>query len=129
MHNTENWTGKVQVVQSRIFEALMAIPGDTWGALKELIDNPIDAQATEIFVIRDEDRLTIMDNGHGMVPHMSQEDYDLLGYFKEELNAGKDPGEVSSIPKERSITRSYGRLSVLVFRPNRFRSGALKELF
>jgi hypothetical protein len=90
-------TGQFQIMQTHVLQHLMGIPGDAFGAIKELVDNSMDANASKIWIIRENNRVTIQDNGHGMVPHMTESDYEMLQLFKTELAQSNKPDDIRDL--------------------------------
>lgn len=100
-------TGRFQVMTTYVLQHLMGIPGDAFGAIKELVDNSMDANASKIWIIREKDRVMIQDNGHGMVPRMPDQDYQMLQLFKDELVAGNEPDDIRDLLDNPAAFASY----------------------
>lgn len=94
---TDQHQGDFQIMPTYILQHLMGIPGDAVGAIKELIDNSLDADASKIWIILEPNKVTVQDNGHGMIPRMPADDYSMLLLFKQDLSAGKEPADVRDL--------------------------------
>jgi len=90
-------TGTLQIMPAHIIQNLMAVPGDAIGTMKELVDNALDADASNVWVILEPNRITVQDDGHGMVPRMPEQDYEMLQLYKEEFMAGNEPDDVRDL--------------------------------
>lgn len=54
-------------------------------AIFEYVDNSRDAKATRVVIVLDPEAVDIYDNGSGMVPDMTDEEYDFLQAYKEDI--------------------------------------------
>lgn len=75
----------------------MSIPGNAMGAIKELVDNSLDASASRVWIILEPTRVIVQDDGHGMVNKMPDQDYQMLQLFKQELEAGNEPDDIRDL--------------------------------
>lgn len=57
--------------------------------LEQYVENGSDAHAKNIMVILEKSRISIFDDGHGLVPKMTPDVLGLLEAYKEDLDAGK----------------------------------------
>ncbi len=76
--------GKLSVSVPRSIIYLGSIYHSPFEALMELLENGLDAGATRLFVELSQDRITVIDNGHGMIPDLTVEDNDMVELIKEE---------------------------------------------
>lgn len=88
----------IQVTERFLLNSLTSRGYDPYSALSELIDNSIDADATEIDITVNKDVITIKDNGTGMSEEKLIESMNLgsnreyeenhIGYFGQGMNSG-----------------------------------------
>jgi len=91
-------TNTIQVKERFLLNSLTSQGYNPMSALDELIDNSIDAEATEITITISKDGITIKDNGCGMTPETLMESINLgsdreydennIGYFGSGMNTG-----------------------------------------
>ena len=62
--------------------------------LEQYVENGYDAGAKQVIVILEKYRVAIFDDGNGLVPKMSPDDYDTLRVYKEDLESEKLSGDL-----------------------------------
>lgn len=77
------WTPKVIVDLGRIYPPPEAIA--------QAVENGIDAEATTVWVVIEQKRIMVIDNGHGMIPFLLPEDQDRIDTAYERMQSGKLP--------------------------------------
>lgn len=88
MDNTNDFE-MPQFDQANTILVLAAMYDSTNESIAQSIDNPIDADATWIQVKVSPTSLLIVDNGTGMVPHMTSDDLEILKDYYEKSNKGE----------------------------------------
>src|SRR5688500_5861577 len=94
----ENWV-KHLTVDRRIVRLLSASTYENFpGAIKEMVSNAYDADATEVNITIDlkKDFIEIRDNGNGMTP-------DEFGFFLRIAGQKRDKSRISSVYGRRQI--------------------------
>lgn len=82
---------------SRVYKSPMAV-------IAEYLENGADANATKIWVVIEPDKITIVDNGTGMVPDILEEDRHLLEQFtKGDYTGETDIRQLVSPPTRSSL--------------------------
>lgn len=91
----EQFTGTMRIL--RTADSLTSLgtmyPHNT-DVLEQYVENGYDAGATQVIVVLEKNRIAIFDDGHGLVPRMSPDDYDTLGAYKEDLDSQKISGDL-----------------------------------
>lgn len=77
-----------RIIPTRVLRRLGRVyPNDSM-VLSQMIQNEIDAYATQIWVVLEPQRILVIGNGEGMVPEMTDYTYNLLQMFVDEVNSG-----------------------------------------
>lgn len=91
---SERFTGSMRVVTPMALQAMGTIYRYNTEVIEQYVENGYDAGAKEIIVSLERGKIAIFDNGHGLVPRMTQEDYDTLSAYKADIEAQKIPWEL-----------------------------------
>lgn len=81
-------SGTVSVVIAQVLQHLATVYHSTVEALAQAVENAVDAEATQVWIVLESNRITITDNGRGMVDQPTPEDMDVLEQFQALLQAG-----------------------------------------
>lgn len=93
------YVGMARVVQHRAL-AFLSNQANPLEVVYQLIDNSLDAKATRIYVVFEQDQFSVIDNGWGMVPLMRPHDKTLAEMYLEDLDNGRLRPEDFDIRKE-----------------------------
>ena len=84
--------GTVHVIPERAIQLFSGMLGSIWQILGEFVENAIDADAKRVWLVLAKDTVQIIDNGHGMVPEMLEDERKLLEMFLQDIQRGVSPG-------------------------------------
>lgn len=85
----EKFTGTMRVVTPMALQAMGTLYRYNTEVIEQYVENGYDASASQVIVSLEQNRIRIFDDGHGLVPKMSQEDYDTLQAYKADIDGQK----------------------------------------
>lgn len=91
---TEQFTGNMRMVTPMALQALGTMYRFNTEVLEQYVENGYDAGAKQVIVSLERNKVAIFDDGHGLVPKMSDEDYDTLQAYKTDIELGRLTWEV-----------------------------------
>lgn len=94
MKTTAEFTGSMRMMTPMALQALGTMYGHNTDVLEQYVENGFDAGARGVIVLLERDRVAIFDDGHGLVPKMSEDDYDTLQVYKADIDSGKLSWEI-----------------------------------
>lgn len=91
----EQFTGNMRILRtSDSLANLGTIYRYNTEVLEQYVENGYDAGAKQVIVILEKNRVAIFDDGRGLVPKMSEDDYDLLCLYKEDVDSQRLSGYI-----------------------------------
>lgn len=85
----EDIVGQVGLIEASALVRLGEVRGSASEVIEGFVENATDAGAKNVWVVIERDGIIVTDDGHGMVPDMLPEDYEMIKLFKEEARSGK----------------------------------------
>ncbi|GEM_PF-2258546 len=77
------------IIISRVLPFLAMLYKNSVSVISEYVDNGLDAGANRIWVVVEPTKITVIDNGHGMVPGFLPEDAQTISMFFEDIEMGR----------------------------------------